>query len=74
MPVKLILQIVQLAVAILLVAFILLQQRGTGLGSAFGGDGNVFATRRGIERWLSIATVVLSVAFLTSALASLFIK
>lgn len=75
LPITTLLQLVQLSTAVLLVTFILLQQRGTGLGSAFGGgEGNVFATRRGIERWLFIATVVVSIVFLGSALLSLLIK
>lgn len=69
-----ILPISQLAISMALVGTILLQQRGTGLGSAFGGEGNVFATRRGIERWLFIATIVLSVLFLGTALVNVFIQ
>jgi protein translocase SecG subunit len=63
------LDILQFTSAILLIAVILLQQRGTGLGSAFGGEGNAYRTIRGLERTLVIATVVLAVIFFGSALA-----
>ena len=63
------LALLQLISAILLIIAILLQQRGTGLGSAFGGEGNIYRTVRGLERTLVIATVVLAVVFFGSALA-----
>ncbi|MGH2410373.1 MAG: preprotein translocase subunit SecG, partial [Chloroflexota bacterium] len=42
-------RIVQVILAVFLSILILMQSRGQGLGSVFGGDGNVFQTRRGIE-------------------------
>ena len=71
---ELILPISQLTISVALIGAILLQQRGTGLGSAFGGEGNVFATRRGIERGLFVATVVLSILFIGIALVNVFIQ
>lgn len=64
----LILQIIQIALSILLVAAILLQQRGSGLGAAFGGDGNVFRTKRGLEKGLFYVTIGLAVLFLITAI------
>ena len=63
-----ILDIIQLVSAVLLVAVVLLQNRGTGLGASFGGEGNVYRTKRGLEKTLSIATIVLAVVFLATAL------
>lgn len=60
-------------VAVLLIASVLLQSRGTGLGASFGGDGAVFRTKRGIEKKLQTVTVVLAVLFLGLAFAKLFI-
>ena len=57
------LNIVQLAVAVLLVTAILLQSRGTGLGATFGGEGNVYRTKRGVEKVLFKSTIVLGVIF-----------
>ena len=59
MEIKTILTIAQIVVAVVLVIIILLQQRGEGLGSFFGGGGEVFRTRRGIENVLFYLTIVL---------------
>jgi preprotein translocase subunit SecG len=56
-------QIAQIIVAIALIVAILLQARGAGLGSVFGGTGTVFKTRRGIERLLFRMTVFFAVFF-----------
>ncbi|OHA47838.1 MAG: preprotein translocase subunit SecG [Candidatus Terrybacteria bacterium RIFCSPHIGHO2_01_FULL_48_17] len=68
---NLILNILQIVFAVLLISTILLQQRGTGLGSAFGGEGNVFASRRGVEKLLFRATIALAIGFLAIAVANL---
>ena len=47
---------------------ILLQQRGTGLGSAFGGTGNVYRTKRGIEEVLKWITIVTAFIFIFTSL------
>ena len=49
-------------VSIALMASILLQARGAGLGATFGGDSSVYRSRRGIEKRLFQFTVVLAVA------------
>jgi preprotein translocase subunit SecG len=64
----LILSIVQIIISILLIAAILLQQRGTGLGMAFGGGGEVFRTKRGIEKGLYYVTIVLAALFFITAI------
>src|SRR5207302_11426887 len=56
-------QVVQIIVGIALVITILLQARGAGLGSVFGGTGTVFKTRRGIDRLLFRMTIVFVVLF-----------
>ena len=56
---------VQVVLSVLIVAGILLQQRGQGLGSAFGGSaGGEFSTRRGAEKFTFRATIMLVVIFL----------
>jgi preprotein translocase subunit SecG len=57
--------------AIALIASILLQQRGTGLGGAFGGEVTAYRSRRGIERTLFRMTVLLSVLFVAFSLLNL---
>jgi len=65
-----ILNIAQLVLALLLTTAILLQARGSGAGLAFGGDGNVYRTRRGVEKKLHAGTIILAVLFLAVALAN----
>lgn len=65
--------IAQIAVSILMMAAILMQSRGTGLGAAFGGEGNVYRTKRGVEKSLFTSTIVLAVAFFGLALAALLL-
>ncbi len=55
----------QIVVAILLILSILLQQRSEALGSTFGGGGDSFyATRRGIQKKIFWATIVLGTLFI----------
>jgi len=63
-----ILSVIQIILSILLVTSILLQQRGSGLGAAFGGEGNVFRTKRGFEKSLFYASIVLAVLFFLTAI------
>lgn len=67
---------VQIAVSIALVVLILLQKNEGGLGGAFGGGdgGGAHYQKRGAERILFNATIVLAIAFGLLAIASLFIK
>ena len=60
------LHILQISSAILLTVVILLQNRGTGLGGVFGGEGNVYRTKRGVEKLLFNGTIILSIIFLGS--------
>lgn len=55
--------IAQAVVAVLLTISILLQNRGSGLGSAFGGDFGGYYTKRGLEKFFLYATVVFAVVF-----------
>ncbi len=62
-----------LFVALVLVAFglvasILMQSRGSGLGATFGGDSSVHTSRRGVEKRLYQITVVLSVLFVGTSM------
>ena len=63
-------EIAQLIVCVSLIAAILLQSKGSGLGSVFGGDGSVFRTRRGAEKGLFQLTIVLAVVFGLLSIAS----
>lgn len=56
-------EVVQIIVSVALIISILLQVRGAGLGSVFGGTGTVFKTRRGIDRLLFRMTIIFVVVF-----------
>lgn len=58
-----ILTIVDMVVMVLLIISVSLQNKTSGLSNVFGGGGNVVATRRGSDKWLFYATIVLGVLF-----------
>ena len=68
---QMLLPIIQIVLSVLLVTAILLQQRGTGLGATFGGEGAVFRTKRGLEKGLFYATIGLSVLFFVTAILNI---
>lgn len=67
------LQIVTVGSAVLTVAAILLQQRGSTLGAGFGSSGELYTTRRGFDKNLFDVTIVLASIFVLSILAGLLI-
>lgn len=74
MNLPLILSIAQITVVVLLVTAVLLQQKGVGLGSSFGGGDSVFTTRRGPEKVIFNASIVLSTLFLGLGIAAFLIQ
>lgn len=68
-----ILNIIQIIIAILLIAGILMQQRGSGLSAAFGGDGNIYQTKRGVDKLIFYSTIVLAALFIGTSLLRLII-
>ncbi len=67
------LQIATIVSGLLMTASILLQQRGASLGAGFGSSGELYTTRRGLDKNLFEATVVLAVIFILSILAGLLL-
>ena len=58
------LNIALIIISVLLIVSVILQSKGAGLGGLSGADaGSVFTARRGVERTLFLATIVLSVIF-----------
>ncbi len=55
--------VVEIIIALLLITLILLQAKGSGLGSIFGQDGAIFRTRRGAEKVIFQITIVTGVIF-----------
>ncbi|HOW60898.1 MAG TPA: preprotein translocase subunit SecG [Candidatus Moranbacteria bacterium] len=66
--------IAQIVVSILLSISILLQNRGSGLSTAFGGDFGGYYTKRGMEKFLFYASSSLGVIFIILALAIIWIS
>ncbi|NJN98247.1 MAG: preprotein translocase subunit SecG [Anaerolineales bacterium] len=63
-------QVIQIIISVAIIALVLLQTKGSGLGGIFGGDGGVYRTRRGIEKTLFQATIGLTVIFFIISLFS----
>ena len=71
---KSLLPYVNIVLSVLLIAVILLQQTGAQIGGAFGGNDNLssaYHTRRGMEKWLFIGTIIIAVLFAISSLINL---
>jgi preprotein translocase subunit SecG len=66
--------ILNIILSVLIVIFILIQGRGAGLGSAWGGGGEMFQTRRGMEKIILWLTTIFIVIFLVVSLINLFVK
>ena len=73
MTIDTILQIATVASGILMIISILLQQRGATLGAGFGSSGELYTTRRGIDKNLFEVSVVFAVIFVLSILAGLLL-
>ena len=67
------LKIIQIILAVVLTTLVLMQQSGSGLGSAFGGEGNFYRSKRGLEKVLFYTTIVLVVLFVASVVMPLFL-
>lgn len=63
--------LIQIILGVLLILVIVIQQKGSGLGSAFGADLGFYRTKRGAEKLLFYITIGLSAAFILSSLIGL---
>jgi protein translocase SecG subunit len=68
-----ILQLLNITVMVLLIIVIALQNKSSGLSNVFGGAGNIVATRRGFEKWLFYATIILGILFVGISASLLFV-
>lgn len=66
-----VISLIQVILGVLLVLVIIIQQKGSGIGTSFGGDMGFYRTKRGAERLLFYATIGLSVAFILASLIGL---
>lgn len=68
-----VLQYITFGSGVLMILTVLLQQRGASLGAGFGSSGELYTTRRGLDKSLFEATIVLAVIFVLSILAGLLL-
>lgn len=65
--------LIQIFLAVVLIGLILLQTKGTGLGSTFGGELSFYGTKRGAEKILFNLTIIVAILFLVSLLSGLLL-
>jgi len=63
----------QIAVSIILIVLIVLQQRGTALGAGFGGGGEVYSTKRGAQKKIYYATIAVATIFLVLGVLNILV-
>jgi preprotein translocase subunit SecG len=63
--------VIQIILAVIITAFILLQAQGSGLGTSWSGGGETYHTRRGVERVIFIMTIVAIVLFAAVSIAAI---
>lgn len=63
--------IIQVILGILLILVIIIQQKGSGIGTAFGGDLSFYRTKRGAEKLLFYATIAIAAIFILASLIGL---
>lgn len=71
---KLILLVLQIVVSVLLIGAVLLQAQGSGLGTTWGGGGESFHTKRGLEKVLFRLTIILIALFLIVSVATVTLR
>ena len=63
----------KLAVSIILIVLIAIQQRGAALGAGFGGGGEVYSTKRGAQKKIYYATIAVATIFLVLGVLNILI-
>lgn len=61
-------QIIQILLSIALIVVIVVQAKGTGLGASWGGGGEFYRSKRGIEKVLFTLTIILAVLFVFTSI------
>lgn len=65
------LSVIQIILSIALTGLVLLQVKGTGLGSTFGGELGFYRTKRGVEKLFFYLTILVAALLITSSVISL---
>ena len=64
---------VQLAVSVILIVLVVIQQRGAALGAGFGGGGEGYSTKRGAQKKIYYATIAVATVFLVLGVLNVLI-
>ncbi|MEK7165612.1 MAG: preprotein translocase subunit SecG [Patescibacteria group bacterium] len=70
---KSIILVLQIVISVALISSILLQSKGTGLGTAFGGGNESYRSRRGIEELLHRSSIILAALFFITSILNLLV-
>lgn len=70
---KPIISLFQIILAVLLILIIIIQQKGTGLGSTFGGSIGFYSTKRGAEKMIFNLTIILAFLFIALSIIGLIV-
>ncbi len=70
---KPVISLIQIILAVLLILVIIIQQKGTGLGSTFGGDLSFYRTKRGAEKMIFNLTIILAFLFIALSIIGLIV-
>ena len=73
MTISFYINIIQIIISVALIAILLVQAKGSGMGGIFGGDTSIYRTRRGVEKTLYQATVGLAIAFFAVSILSVLL-
>jgi len=63
----------QIAVSIILIVLVAIQQRGAALGAGFGGGGEVYSTKRGAQKKIYYVTIIVATIFLVLGVLNILI-
>jgi len=63
----------QILLGLILVLLVLLQPKGVGLGQVFGGEGNVYRTKRGVEKIVFYSTIISAILLFGTSLTLILI-
>jgi len=70
---KILLLVTQIVISLILIALILIQTKGVGLSSPFGGKLGTYSTKRGVESLIFKLTILVAILFFVSSLAQLLL-
>ncbi len=70
---KAVISLIEIVLALLLIVLIVIQSKGVGLGSTFGGDMGFYGTKRGAEKLIFIITIIVVVLFFIASIIGIIV-